>query len=160
MAAALLSQFKHGSFHLPLNLFSWFAALLLLAAGAFAQEPAPRYLVEIELHTEAELLSALRRSEQLLDEGILGVNSAHPVRFLLHGPEVRMLLLQNYARHKEVVDLAARLSAFGVVNIQVCETWMGGQRISKSELPPFIDTIPYAPAEERRLMREENYVYF
>ena len=58
------------------------------------------------------------------------------------------------------MDLAARLSAFKVVDIKVCRTWMGGQRLDESQLPPFVATVPFGPAEEKRLMEEENYVYF
>jgi len=137
------------------------AWLLLGVAAIHAQgEQDPRYLVEIELHTEAELLQALQRSEQLLNEGILSRHSPSPVRFVLHGPEAKILLLQNYPRYKSTVDLAARLSAFGVVDLKVCETWMGGNGVNPEELPPFVGTVPYAPAEVRRLMREQDYIYF
>ncbi|MCZ6829951.1 MAG: DsrE family protein [Gammaproteobacteria bacterium] len=120
----------------------------------------PRYLVAIELHTEEELLQALQRSEQLLNQGILRRHSPSPVQFVLHGPEARILLLQNYPRYKATVDLAARLSAFGVVDLKVCETWMGGNGINPEELPPFVGTVPYAPAEIKRLMDEQDYIYF
>jgi intracellular sulfur oxidation DsrE/DsrF family protein len=135
---------------------------LLAAAGTvWAQaEEEPRYLAEIELHTEEELLRALRRSEQLLDDGILSRHSPSPVRFVLHGPEAEILLLQNYPRYKDTVDLAARLSAFGVVDLKICETWMGGHRVNPEELPPFVGTVPYGPTEVRRLMKEEGYIYF
>jgi intracellular sulfur oxidation DsrE/DsrF family protein len=130
-----------------------------LCMPAQAQQ-SPRYLADIELHTEAELLEALQRSEHLMDEGVLGRNTSSPVRFVLHGPEARILLLQNYSQHKSTVDLAARLSAFGAVDIKVCETWMGGNRVNPSELPPFVGTVPYGPSEESRLRNEEGYIYF
>jgi intracellular sulfur oxidation DsrE/DsrF family protein len=135
--------------------------MLLPVGAAWGQAgESPHYLVEIELHTEAELLDALRRSEQLLDEGTLSRHSPYPVRFVLHGPEAKILLLQNYARYKNTVDLAARLSAFGVVDLKVCETWMGGNRVNPEELPPFVGTVPYGPAEVRRLRKEQGYIYF
>jgi intracellular sulfur oxidation DsrE/DsrF family protein len=119
-----------------------------------------RYLVEIELHTEAELFAALQRSEELFNAGVLKVHSDHPVRFVLHGPEVWVLLLQNYQQHKKTVDLAAQLSAFGVVDLKVCETWMRGAKVNPEELPPFIGTVSYGPAEEKRLQDEEGYIWF
>lgn len=163
VVVVLPSLFRHvySSLSRP-GLHCLFHVILLLSAGfisAQAQE-SPRYLAEIELHTEAELLEALQRSEQLLDEGVLGRHSESPVRFVLHGPEVRILLLQNYSQYKSTVDLAARLSAFGVVDIKVCETWMGGNRVNPEELPPFVGTVPYGPSEERRLRNEEGYIYF
>ncbi len=106
------------------------------------------------------MLDLLQRSDQLLQDGTLSMGTSSPVRFVLHGPEVRVLLRQNYSTHKQTVDLAARLSALGVIDIRVCERWMGGNRVEASELPPFVKTVPYGPAEERVLMREQDYVYF
>jgi intracellular sulfur oxidation DsrE/DsrF family protein len=157
-----LSKTPASSFH-SVNLTVLFGLYLLAAAGLVrAQTDAedPRYLVAIELHTEEELLQALKRSEQLLDQGILARHSPSPVRFVLHGPEAKILLLQNYPRYKATVDLAARLSAFGVVDLKVCETWMGGNRVNPEELPPFVGTVPYGPDEIRRLMKEQDYIYF
>ena len=135
--------------------------LLLGVSTALAQSEAqPRYLIDIELHTEEELLQALKRSELLLNQGILSRQSPSPVRFVLHGPEVKILLLQNYPRYKDTVDLAARLSAFGVVDLKVCETWLGSNHVNPEELPPFVGTVRYAPSEIRRLMEEEDYIYF
>jgi len=70
------------------------------------------------------------------------------------------LLRENYASHRATVDLAAKLSAFGIIELKVCETWMGGNRVSASQLPPFIGTVPYGPTERRRLIEEQGYVYF
>jgi intracellular sulfur oxidation DsrE/DsrF family protein len=119
-----------------------------------------RYLAEIELHTEAELFAALQRSQALFDSGELKLHADQPVRLVLHGPEVLVLLLQNYQQHKQTVDLAAQLSAFGIVDVKVCETWMRGAKVNPEELPPFIGTVPYGPAEEKRLLDEEGYIWF
>jgi hypothetical protein len=141
----------------------WYVLLigLLVSVDVVAQQNTEsRYLVEIELHTEAELLDALERSEQLFAEGVLTQGATYPVRFVLHGPEVQVLLRENYREHKGTVDLAARLSALGIVDMKVCETWMGHNRVLPGQLPPFIGTVPYAPREARRLMREDGYDYF
>ncbi|MCX2983319.1 hypothetical protein EYC98_20865 [Halieaceae bacterium IMCC14734] len=143
----------------------WFAICLLALCfcGSIAHaegDDARRYLAEIELHTEAELFAALQRSQALFDSGTLALHSDQPVRLVLHGPEVFVLLLQNYQQHKQTVDLAAQLSAFGVVDVKVCETWMRGAKVNAAELPPFIGTVPFGPAEEKRLLDEEGYIWF
>lgn len=164
MVVALRFQFSSSSVSLhSTSLYFLLCIHLLMGAGtaqAQADTEDPRYLVAIELHTEEELLQALQRSEQLLNQGILSRHSPSPVRFVLHGPEAKILLLQNYPRYKATVDLAARLSAFGVVDLKVCETWMGGNRVNSEELPPFVGTVPYGPDEIRRLMKEQEYIYF
>lgn len=119
-----------------------------------------RYLAEIELHSVDELDGALTRAGELFESGKFSAGSDAPVVFVLHGPEAKSLLNANYSANKSLVDLAARLSAFKVVDIKVCKTWMGGEGLDESQLPPFIDTVPFGPAEKQRLIEEENYVYF
>ena len=107
-----------------------------------------------------ELNGLLLRAESLFDSGDLKPGVDAPVAFVLHGAEAKLLLSKNYQANKPLVDLAARLSAFKVVNIKVCRTWMGGEGIKQSQLPPFISTVRFGTEEEQRLMKQENYVYF
>jgi hypothetical protein len=101
-------------------------ALALSWAGtACAQTlitPAPGYLAALELHTADELLKVLSRAEELLLDSTVAEGKPANVTLLMHGPEVRVLLRENYARNRAVVDLAARLSALGVVDIRACQT--------------------------------------
>lgn len=147
-------------------------ASLLGAQTSFAQQSSaqpryaeesetnPAYLAEIELHTAAELHSVLKRADKLFSDGDFQAGSSPPVAFILHGVEAKALQRSKYQQNKALVDLAARLSAFQVVDIKVCETWMKGQRIDTTTLPPFIGIVPNGPKEKKRLMEEQGYVYF
>ncbi len=147
-----------------LTLLSFSLIPFLLQAQVFipaqAVESTPKYLAEIEVHTSEELYSLLSRAEALFDAGKFKAGTDTPVAFVLHGSEAKALLRANYTENKALVDLAARLTAFEVVDIKVCKAWLGGQSLDDSQLPPFIATVPLGPAEERRLMNKENYVYF
>lgn len=125
-----------------------------------AESESPKLLAHIEVHTVDELNQLLKRSEQLFDSGELISGKDTPVAFVLHGREASSLFNMNYKDNKALVDLAARLSAFEVVEIKVCKTWMGGKGLDESQLPPFVGTVPLGPAEQRRLLKEESYVYF
>ena len=118
------------------------------------------YVAAIELHTTAELHAVLERADQLLVDGVALQTEPASVTFVLHGPEVRGLLRQNYLQNKATVDLAARLSALGVVDIKVCETWMGGNGVNPDNLQPFVGTVNYGPSEISRLVEEEGYIFF
>ncbi len=140
---------------------------LLLARSPFAQESLPEplldqpnYVASIELHTTTELHAVLERADKLLAEGVALQSSPATVIFVLHGPEVRSLLRQNYQENKATVDLAARLSALGVVEIKACKTWMGGNAVVEEDLQPFVGTVDYGPGEIHRLVDKENYLYF
>lgn len=147
-------------------------ASLVGAQLSFAQQPSSQpgysqdfeigtaYLAEIELHTAEELHSVLKRADKLFSDGDFKTGSSPPVAFILHGAEANALQQSKYQQNKALVDLAARLSAFQVVDIKVCETWMKGQKIDAKTLPPFIGTVPYAPDAKKRLLEEQGYVYF
>ena len=140
-----------------------FAALfLLLTSLTFAQSPDvdERYIADVQLHTAEELEALLKRAEMLVQDGALPLDGVPRVAFVLHGPEVRVLLRQSYLDNKPLVDLAASLSALGVVEIKACETWMGGNRVDPSALQPFVQTVPYGPGEIRRLVNDERYIKF
>ena len=136
---------------------------LVFATAGYSQEATPdqqRYVADIEFQTAEEFSLMLQRADQLLVEGMASQDGAAKITFLLHGPGVNVLLRQNYLQNKETVDLAARLSALGVVDIKACQTWMGGRGIDSAQLQPFVETVPYAPRELDRLVKEQNYIYF
>ncbi len=153
------------------NLMKALAALLLIfgltAPSACSQELVPKYdllfegnyLARIGNNSPEELERALVRIEQyfLADQP---EGDYQPVVIVLHGPEVRLFMRDRYQKNKHLVDLAARLSAFDVIDIRVCETRMGvlGQLVSA--LVPFVSTVPFGPAEVDRLVNEEEYLYF
>jgi intracellular sulfur oxidation DsrE/DsrF family protein len=123
-------------------------------------ETPDHFVAAIELHTTAELHAVLERADQLLADGVALQSEPASVTFILHGPEARSLLRQNYLQNKATVDLAARLSALGVVDIKACETWMGGNGVNPDNLQPFVGTVNYGPREVRRLIEDEGYILF
>jgi intracellular sulfur oxidation DsrE/DsrF family protein len=128
----------------------------------WGQDPAPgetRYVADIELETTAEFGELLRRASQLLAEGVVAQDGEAKVAFVLHGPVVRDLLRQNYLQNREVVDLAASLSALQVIEIKACQTWMGSNGVNEADLQPFVETVSFAPGEVQRLA-EKNYIQF
>lgn len=120
---------------------------------------APGYLARIQLNTPEELFQALQRAEMLFLEGRM-VQQLPPATIVVHGPEVEVFFRDGYRQHKQLADLAARLSAFGVVDVFVCETRMGVMGRDRSELYPFVGTVPFGPEAVERLINEEHYIYF
>ena len=117
-----------------------------------------KYLARIREHTEAEFMSILRRAETVITEA-QSYPRFEPIEFVLHGAEAGFFVRDNYDRYQEIVDLAARLDAFGVVDIKICEAWLSMRNVQPDQLPAFVETVPYGPALEDRLERE-GYIYF
>lgn len=119
-----------------------------------------RYVVDIELQNSAQLMELLERANQLLLDGVAEQAGGATVAFVLHGPVIRDLLRQNYPANRDLVDLAASLSALQVVDIKVCRTWMGGNAVDEADLQPFVEPVNLAASEVRRLRQESKYLDF
>lgn len=118
------------------------------------------YVADIELQTPEEFHALLNRAEQLMLGGAGDAGNDPKVSFVLHGPVLKNLLRENYLENKQLVDLAASLSALDVIEIKACRAWMGSHGLAEQELQPFIETVAYGVAEVRTLVEEKKYVRF
>jgi len=123
-----------------------------------SEKTSPKLLAEIRVHTKEELAGILGRVNQLYNAGGL-TQAEDPVIFLLHGEEARTLYKQHYVENRSMVDTAAKLSALGLVDIRVCETWADNQGLDAKFLQPFVDTVHLAPKQEKQLLKQ-GYKYF
>ena len=139
----------------------WLAVPSLSAlAEDLGESSAPGgYLARISNDSPEEVANALKRAEELYFSGGLPADIG-PIALVLHGPEVEIFFKDKYKKYKETVDLAARLSAFGVVDVRVCETRTGIMGRQRSSIHPFIGTVAFGPSEVKRLLGQQNYVYF
>ena len=115
-------------------------------------------VLDITVHTIDELKVLFDRAEQLALAPQPPGGEASVV-LVLHGPEVEFFSISNYDRYKDVVDQAARLDAFDVVDVKICRTMMEIRGIPRDDIPAFIEQVPQGPEEVERLVRE-GYVYF
>lgn len=156
------------------------AALLVMLGGyvAFRSDPIPRevkesapppvqtsgfvdrdgrYMFAIALHTPEAIDALLTRAEQLVIDD-QKKDDRTGIALVLHGPEVEYFSNKNYERYKSLVDKAARLDANGTVEIKICQSQMRFLGIKNEEIPDFVELVPFAPDEIKRLERS-GYVY-
>ena len=112
----------------------------------------------IELHTLSELQQLLLQAENIASGGT-EYNTSEPIAVVLHGEEIKAFLRSNYRMNKSLVDLAARLDAFNVIDVKVCKRWMGANGVMANDLPPFVEPVPFGAAERDRL-KAAGYAYF
>ena len=115
-----------------------------------------RYLFNVSNHTPEELAELLQRAELIRETNAEGYDELEIV-LVLHGPDINFFRQENYEKHKPIVDLAAKLDAFDIIDMKICETSMSSMGVERSEVPAFIESVPYAPAEIRRL-QEDGYI--
>lgn len=116
-----------------------------------------RYLYDISEHSIEELKLLLQRAEEITQAETDSLEDLKIV-MILHGPDIGWFTIDNYNDNRELVDLAKRLDTFDVIDLKVCETTMENMEIDRNQLPPFIESVPYAPDEFIRLS-DEGYTH-
>jgi len=124
-----------------------------------AEEDLPdKAVLDISVHTLEELRVLFDRAEQLAmtprPEG-----EEASVILVLHGPEVEFFSIKNYEKYKDIVDQAARLDAFDVVDVKICQAMLSIQGVAREDIPSFIEQVPFGQGEVDRLI-QEGYVSF
>lgn len=111
------------------------------------------YLFDVSDHSVEELEALLARADEIIqmpsDE-----YADLEIIMILHGPDIDWFKQQNYENNKRMVDLAAKLDANEIIDLKVCETAMSKLGVQQNELPSFIESVPYAPDEMKRLLNE------
>ncbi len=127
-------------------------------AGRDNDSQAPGMVLDVSVHSLDELRVLLDRAEELATRPQPRGRKASVV-LVLHGPEVEFFAISNYSRYKDIVDQAARLDAFDVVDVKICQSMLEQLNVAQEDIPAFIEQVPYGPGEVERLVRE-GYVYF
>ena len=139
------------------SLSSVHALILICGFGSNSWAETDQHIALLHAHTAEELAG-------ILDEAEAWSNNRdsyplEPIAIVLHGDEAKPFIKQNYKQYSALVDKAAKLDAFNVVDIKICEAWMGFNGVKRDQLPAFVDTVPFGPGEEKRLI-EAGYQQF
>lgn len=162
--AALVSLSTQAEIHIATQDKAEVKPVAQVAVAATVETPAApvlptKFQTQLILHTAEELKELLIKAEKLVN-GETQYSTSEPIAVILHGEEILSFVRSNYRENKQLVDLAARLDAFRVIDIKVCQRWMGGNQIQAGDLPPFIEPVPWGAAEVKRLEQEDGYAFF
>ncbi|MCW8963580.1 MAG: hypothetical protein OQL16_07265 [Gammaproteobacteria bacterium] len=113
-------------------------------------------VIDVVLHDRDSILNMLRRAETL---AMTPNPAARPrqIALVLHGPEIEHFRISKYEGNQDIVDLAAKLDAFNVIDVKMCNTMMNQLSVDKQEIPAFIEIVPYGPDEVERL-QEKGFI--
>jgi intracellular sulfur oxidation DsrE/DsrF family protein len=123
-----------------------------------ADELPEKIVLDVSVHTIEGLRVLFDRAEALAMTPRPEGEDASLV-LILHGPEVEYFSIKNYDQYKDIVDQAARLDAFDIVDVRICQTMIGVRGIERTDIPSFIEQVPYGPGEVERL-KQDGYVVF
>ena len=114
-------------------------------------------MFSVTLHKQKEIRSLLTRADEL-SKTMRSKGNDSSIALILHGDEIRFFANSNYKQNSDIVDRAAKLDGDKVIEVKVCKTKLHELGISEKEMPSFVEIIPYAPDEEKRLL-EQGYIY-
>jgi len=119
-------------------------------------EVTTQYLFDIYGHSATEVTALLNRAKDVYDNLSPELRVGLQIAMVLHGPDVAYFATDNYTQYRALVDLAASLDAFGFVHLKICVTSVRANGLESSRFPPFIELVPYGPAEITRLKSVGN----
>lgn len=135
--------------------------LLLLMSLALAQlraeddKAVPGYVFSVTVSSQQQLDVVLNRAEDLRE--LFNPEEHGKIAIVLHGDELQLFQKDNYTSNQSVVERARLLDQDKIIDIKACQTMMRMLEIEQSELPSFIEQVPFAPAEIERLQEEEGF---
>jgi intracellular sulfur oxidation DsrE/DsrF family protein len=147
-----------GYFRIPRSLLSLFMLAILslvLAFPAFAEPDKHGYVFSVTVNSAQQLDVVLDRAEDLRE--LFDPDQHSRIAIVLHGNELQLFQKGNYSSNQSMVERARLLDQDNIIDIKACQTMMRILDIDQSELPSFIEQVPFAPAEIQRLEKEEGF---
>ncbi len=131
------------------------AVVALCSHGSALAQQDNGYVIDVTVQSAEELSVVLERAEDLRD--LFDPQQHGRIAIVLHGNELELFQKQNYASNQSLVDRARLLDQDSIIDIKACQTMMQTLQIEQNELPAFIEQVPFAPVEIRRLERELGF---
>jgi intracellular sulfur oxidation DsrE/DsrF family protein len=86
-------------------------------------------------------------------------SAALSIVLVLHGDEIPLFAIENYAKHKELMVRAQSLTVGGTIEFRMCRIAARGHGFDPQDIHGFVQIVPMADAEIVRLQQEEGYAY-
>ena len=136
------------------HLRAFLLALMLIVTPlpGLAEPREEGYVLGVAVESGQQLEVVLTRAEDLRE--LFNPDEHSKIAIVLHGDELQLFQKDNYAVNQSVVERARLLDQDNIIDIKACQTMMRILEIDQSELPSFIEQVPFAPTEIERQERE------
>ena len=113
-----------------------------------------RYFFNVNGHSKEEVQKLLTRAQEIYDSLPEDKKRSLEIVLVMHGPDAQFFAKHSYEQNKSLVDSAAKLEAFGFIDLKVCAASARSQGIAEDGFPAFIEVVPYGPNELRALNQQ------
>lgn len=137
---------------------SIFVLSIVLSASStlvLGEAEPPGYVFSVTVQTKQQLDVVLNRAEDLRE--LFNPDEHSKIAIVLHGDELQLFQKDGYRLNQSMVERARLLDQDNIIDIKACQTMMRTLQIEQSELPSFIEQVPFAPTEIKRLEKEEGF---
>ena len=128
---------------------------LTLPALAQQNQSAAGYVFSVTVKSKTELDVVLDRAEDLRE--LFDPAQHGRIAIVLHGDELQMFQRSHRSLNPTLIERARLLDEDNIIDIKACQTMMRSLDIAEDELPGFIEQVPFAPAEIRRLQQQRGF---
>ncbi len=118
----------------------------------------PGYVFGVTVSSAQQLSVILDRADSFRQKFNPELHSR--IAIVLHGDELQLFQKDNYIANQSIVERARLLDQEQIIDIKACQTRMRYLNIQQSDLPRFIEQVPFAPAEIDRLKKQEGFTQF
>ena len=115
----------------------------------------PGYVFSVTVQTRQQLDVVLNRAEDLRE--LFNPDEHGKIAIVLHGDELQLFQKDGNRLNQSMVERARLLDQDNIIDIKACQTMMRTLQIEQNELPSFIEQVPFAPTEIKRLEKEEGF---
>jgi intracellular sulfur oxidation DsrE/DsrF family protein len=140
------------------RLLSILVLAMVLSAGSTlvsGETEPPGYVFSVTVQNKQQLDVVLDRAEDLRE--LFNPDEHGKIAIVLHGDELQLFQKDGYRLNQSMVERARLLDQDNIIDIKACQTMMRELQIEQNELPSFIEQVPFAPTEIKRLEKEEGF---
>lgn len=138
-----------------LSIFVLSIVLSVSSTLVLGEAEPPGYVFSVTVQTKQQLDVVLNRAEDLRE--LFNPDEHSKIAIVLHGDELQLFQKDGYRLNQSMVERARLLDQDNIIDIKACQTMMRTLQIEQNELPSFIEQVPFAPTEIKRLEKEEGF---
>ncbi len=116
---------------------------------------APGYVFGVTVSSAQQLDAVLDRADSLRE--LFNPAQHGRIAIVLHGDELQLFQKNSLSINRSIIERARLLDEDQIIDIKACQTRMRVLNIQQSDLPSFIEQVPFAPVEIERLRTEESF---